>query len=305
MYSVAVLMSTYNGEKYIREQIESVLSQKDVNINLIIRDDGSTDNTISIIKDYLANDNVSFYSGDNLKPAKSFLTMINNVGKFDFYALCDQDDVWDVDKIIVAINKIKQKENNRNVPLLYYSNLRIVDQNLVFFRNSHLKPLIHSNKYKCICEPVVTGCTAVFNYELCSLLKYGVPNYCSMHDTWIYMVASLFGETIYDFEPHINYRQHSNNVIGTQLKPSKIKKIKDSFKRLFNRKLQPRFYTTMNFMSIYGTFLNESDKMKLNKILLYKKNFINTIKLMFDKDLQPTGILKKINFKILVFLRII
>lgn len=103
---VEVLMSTYNGELYIDEQIQSILSQKDVDLNLLIRDDASKDNTIEKIKKYTTRDNVSFYNGKNIGATRSFFDLMNHAGEYEYYCLSDQDDVWDDDKVITAVNKL-------------------------------------------------------------------------------------------------------------------------------------------------------------------------------------------------------
>ena len=114
-------MSTYNGEKYIDEQIDSVLAQKNVRVDLLIRDDGSKDETVRIIKRYCEKfDNIKFYEGPNLKPARSFLNLIETAElNYDYYAFCDQDDVWHEDKLYQAIEKIGKKKDSQK-PILYY-----------------------------------------------------------------------------------------------------------------------------------------------------------------------------------------
>ena len=101
MDKVQVLLSTYNGEKYLQEQIESIIRQEDVEISLLIRDDGSCDKTIEIIENLKRkNSNIIYYSGNNLGPARSFMDLINKSGNFDYYAFSDQDDVWKSKKLI-------------------------------------------------------------------------------------------------------------------------------------------------------------------------------------------------------------
>ena len=148
-YSVCVLMSTYNGEKYIKEQLDSILSQVGVELSVLIRDDGSSDSTLSIIKDYAEqNKNIKYYVGENIKPAQSFIDLIFNSPDADYYALSDQDDVWDKDKLKCAIDLLQA--TNPDKPAMYHSNLRIVDGDLNFYRYAHSSDRVHSNKYFCI-----------------------------------------------------------------------------------------------------------------------------------------------------------
>ena len=202
MKSVCVLLSTYNGEKFLSEQLESLSRQEKVNLSVFIRDDGSSDNTINIIKDYIKKDSrFSYYIGENVGPSKSFIDLIKKSDKYDFYAFCDQDDVWDADKLSVAIEKLNIHDSSK--PNLYFSNLRIVDKDLIFIRNSNTKPLTNKRKYSALIEGMGVGCTMVFNYKT----KILIENYCHnnyyMHDGFLYLLCNILGNIIYDFELHI------------------------------------------------------------------------------------------------------
>lgn len=127
MKKVQVLLSTYNGEKYLKEQIESILKQKEVDIHLLVRDDGSSDSTIKILEE-ISNKNkkITFYKGKNIGPARSFMELLKKSEEADYYSFADQDDIWEENKIISAINKLK----NTNEPELYLSALGIVNEKL-------------------------------------------------------------------------------------------------------------------------------------------------------------------------------
>ena len=104
---VLVLLSSYNGEKYIKEQIDSILTQKNITVKLFIRDDGSTDATRNILKEYEKYSNCVVVFGDNIGAANSFLWLIQNAHSSGYYAFSDQDDIWDRDKLSSAISIIK------------------------------------------------------------------------------------------------------------------------------------------------------------------------------------------------------
>ena len=113
---VSVLMSTYNGEKYLHEQINSILGQQGVEIHLLIRDDGSSDGTVEICKEYAKKYNqITFYQGENLGVGKSFLDLLKHAPDADYYSFADQDDVWLEDKIIRAVTMIKKAEYKKNL----------------------------------------------------------------------------------------------------------------------------------------------------------------------------------------------
>ncbi len=219
MDKVAVLMSTYNGEKYLNEQIDSILAQDGVDVILYIRDDGSSDRTAEIIKDYCNRyNNISFTQGENLGVGNSFMQLVYDSGdEHDYYAFADQDDVWDVDKIKKAIELI----GDSGGPMLYGSNQELID------KNKNKLGLRYSRKYS---MPIqlesifqtnqISGCTFVFNRELKILLseekrrpsKGLLKN--RIHDVWVANVAALYNGIVYDDTPHIKYRQHESNVIG-------------------------------------------------------------------------------------------
>ena len=103
---VLVLMSTYNGEQYLQQQIDSIITQKNVDVELLVRDDGSTDKTIDILKDYQQKGLLSYYAGENLKPQLSFLHLLRHAPECKYYAFADQDDVWLEDKLSSGIEAI-------------------------------------------------------------------------------------------------------------------------------------------------------------------------------------------------------
>ena len=300
---VCVLLSTYNGEKYLREQLDSLVCQENVELKILIRDDGSKDSTLQILKEYSKKDaRITYFVGNNVGPAQSFLDLIIKSPDADYYAFCDQDDVWDKDKLEIAVGFLEKEDNSK--PNMYYSNLRIVDQNLRYYRLSHSAPHVQSNKYSVLTENMATGCTVVFNKTAANYVRSGLPKYCSMHDTWIYMICKFFGKTLYDFDAHISYRQHGNNVVGTYLG----KKTKDIYiariKRLFNRDLQPIYNNACNFYKTFGNLLEAKDKEKVLKIVNYKKSLLNKLSLLFDKEIRASSRNRELRYKLLIILGI-
>ena len=107
---LAVLMSTYNGSKYLRQQLESILNQVcDCEIDIWVRDDGSSDDTLKILREYAAFGRLRWYTGENLKPARSFLDLVKHCPGYDYYAFSDQDDVWYPNKLRDGIDRIKNQ----------------------------------------------------------------------------------------------------------------------------------------------------------------------------------------------------
>lgn len=160
--SVAILLATYNGEKYLVDQIESILSQKNVNVQILVRDDGSIDRTQDILQQYMLQGQLLWYKGKHLNVAKGFIELVKNAPNADYYAFCDQDDIWLDDKLISAISFL-EKENN-HIPLMYYSSTTLVNENLDFIaqHNIHLK----RNDLARFIFNDMSGNTMVFNNEL-------------------------------------------------------------------------------------------------------------------------------------------
>lgn len=131
MYSVSVLMSTYNGAKYVREQIESILSQIGVEVKLTVRDDGSNDLTCEILKEYASLGKIALIKGENVGVSKSFFILLDSSPDCDFYAFSDQDDIWHNDKLLNAVKcmELSQKEKNCENGVLYFCNKNLVDSN--------------------------------------------------------------------------------------------------------------------------------------------------------------------------------
>ena len=221
--SMLVMMSTYNGERYLRDQIDSILIQKDVDVTLFVRDDGSRDQTTSILDAYQAEGKLRWYTGKNLGAAYSFWDLVENGEKqlqdsidlldphYDYYAFADQDDVWDPDKLWCGVRLLE----NRSIsgPVLYYSKKRLVDKNLQPLLQQDWQ--IRSTSLGAnLINAHTSGCTFVMNQSLVRMLRKVHPAFLTMHDSWIARVASAVGTVVYDETPHMSYRQHGDNVVG-------------------------------------------------------------------------------------------
>lgn len=224
-----VLMSTYNGMAYIEEQIESILSQKKCDVHLLVRDDGSTDATLDILKSYEKKGSLTLISDNiNLGPAKSFLKLLEMAPDDGYYAFSDQDDCWNSDKLERALEMLTQAEEN-NMPLVYYSNSDVVDQNL----NSTGKK-VYSGKQKPTLERVlcgygIQGCTMVLNKALRDIfLSVDMSKErIGMHDFFLCDLCMVCGgKILYDDFSTMKYRQHESNVVGYDVNATRLNKIK-------------------------------------------------------------------------------
>lgn len=210
---IAILMSSYNGERYIRQQIDSILNQRGAfELELWVRDDGSTDSTRDILEDYAAQGLLRWYTGDNLKPAHSFLDLLKHCSGYDFYAFADQDDVWKPEKIAAGLAALKEVTG----PALYFANAELVDQDLNSLGRNVYRKSPALDFYTLSCAGGLLGCTMVFNRQLAQLVQDApMPGRIVMHDYYLAVVCKLFdGTIIYDPTAYMGYRQHGKNVVG-------------------------------------------------------------------------------------------
>ena len=218
---IAILMATYNGEKYICQQIDSILSQTCKDWELYIHDDGSTDNTIAAVESYVEKypDKIHLIDGKSTGGAKyNFFYLFGQV-EAPYYMTCDQDDVWLDKKIELTYDKMLTIENKADVPCLVYTELRVVDSEL----NTIADTMSGYQSLDChkrtinqfILQNSVTGCTMMVNMALRDKMLHitDIDN-TIMHDWWAALVAAQFGKTAFIDEPTILYRQHGDNSLG-------------------------------------------------------------------------------------------
>lgn len=208
---VVVLMSTYQGERFVNEQLQSILSQLPPRGQIIVRDDGSLDRTADVVAT-LDDDRITLIRGKNLGFGPSFLTLLTLVPPdADMVMFSDQDDVWLQGKIGRAWQHLGKLGDRAG---LYGSAQMLVDTQL---RPLHPTPpwLRGPSLANALTENIITGCTAAINRPAIELLqRAGVPAGVHFHDWWLYLVVSAFGTVVYDDQPTLLYRQHGGNVIG-------------------------------------------------------------------------------------------
>ncbi len=279
MSKVLVLMSTYNGERYIEEQLQSITNLQDVEFDIFVRDDGSKDHTHKILNSWQDNSKLKWYTGENLKSAKSFMDLLMKAPSTDYYAFADQDDVWEEDKLYSAVLLLEQSPCD--VPALYFSQTQLVDENLNSIETKKIKP--ECTFYESLMVNYATGCTFVFNHKLLELVRKYSPEYLSMHDYWLYHLCLAVGGNIY-FDPvsHIKYRQHSNNVIGLS------KGWKQSQKLRWKRTVEKECERSNTIIELYKGYKKEIKPEYLpviKSIVNYKHSIKDLVYLIFNRRL--------------------
>lgn len=203
-----ILLSTYNGEAYIKEQLESLLSQTYRNLEIAIRDDGSTDRTVEIIEGF-QDDRIRLERGGNVGYPEGFFQLLLNNPEGDYFFFCDQDDKWRKDKVERAVSMLGQKGNGH--PVLYASAFEYCDEELHCLRRSHaVKP---GWKLKDVCYECLTwGFTMAMNRCARDLMAEKLPPGRGAKDGWLLLICTALGEVIYDERPTAWYRRHGKTT---------------------------------------------------------------------------------------------
>lgn len=264
MEKVDILLATYNGEKYLQDQIESILNQTYTDFRLLISDDGSNDKTVEIINEYSKKDDriVVFAQKENVGVVKNFEFLMKQVSS-NYFMFSDQDDIWKKDKIEKSVKKLEEGYG------LVYSDLEVVDNDLNIMYESYWKLKGFEKKIKkynnfesLYLNNFITGCT-IISKKIYIEKVLPIPkntNYI-LHDYWLPLIISQNDKIAYIDEPLIKYRQHKNNKIGSQKKSDSLKSL-DEIRELF---LQVK-------IEHFTTFIENEDKFDEKHRALNKKS---------------------------------
>lgn len=220
---VLILMAAFNGERFIAEQIESIRRQTLSRWRLIVRDDGSSDDTSNIVRGFSRMDHrIRLIEDDpvRLGPAGNFnrLMELSRHESEPYIAFADQDDLWEVDKLNFQVQDIRRMEERYGVdrPLLVHCDLKIVNENSApvhrsFARFQHIPHPETQDLRTLLIQNVAVGNTILFNRPLLDL-AVPIPDAAHMHDWWLALCAALFGALAYNPRQLVGYRIHSQNV---------------------------------------------------------------------------------------------
>ncbi|WP_082893483.1 glycosyltransferase family 2 protein [Rufibacter ruber] len=218
---VSIAMATYNGEKFLEEQLASIFNQTHPNLEVVVCDDISTDRTIDILQQYALTHNLKYtVNRERLGVVQNFSNAIS-MASGDYVALADQDDVWLPTKIENSLQKLLllERQSSPLTPALVFTDLQVVDEQLQPLYPSYWEfmKLNPSNWYlnRILVENVMTGCTALMNKPLLEI-ALPIPNQALMHDTWLLLTAASFGKVSFLQERTVLYRQHPQNVVGAR-----------------------------------------------------------------------------------------
>lgn len=222
---VVVLLGTFNGARYLQQQLESIAEQTHGNWRLIVADDGSQDDTLAIVRGFATDhpDRVQIVPGDPTGSARdNFFRLLRVAGPAPYFAFCDQDDIWTGDKLERLTRHCRQIEaQHPDQPCLVYSDLGVVDSQLRVINPSFMSQIgAHPNAITTktlLAENAIPGCAMLFNSALADVfLNYEFDEKRAiMHDWWIALLASAVGRIAHVPEPLVKYRQHATNTLGS------------------------------------------------------------------------------------------
>lgn len=298
MKKVIILMSTYNGDQYVEDQIESILSQTYKNIDILVRDDGSNDQTLTILKRYESEGKLTLIEGVNKGFIGSFFELIQKAPSADYYAFCDQDDIWKKEKIERAVELLEQKSDD--LPLLYFSDYDFYDQDMNFVGRckSHKRgPSFRNSLVDCIS----LGISCVFNSNAYMKMKLNIPKHSCGHDWWVYMLCAGLGEVIYDQTTNIQYRRHSSNVSpgGKGFIEFQIWRIKKFLVNDYFSKIRDQL---REFDQIYGNELEENKHKELRLFTNQNHHWRNKLKKVFARKPYRQGVADEAMLRVMFLL---
>lgn len=268
---VAILLSTYNGEKYLPELLDSICKQTYENIELIIRDDGSADETISCIENREYPFPIQVFNGDNLGFCKSFISLLETANA-DYYSFADQDDIWYPEKIEKAVEWLETQQETE--PLLYHCGYDIIDDE----KNKIGEFLFSDENFdfrRSLTENHYSGFCMVINNSLRELILQGDPEKYVFHDWWAAILVQAFGVAHFDSNICAAHRAHKYNVTRQTL----LRKMKWFFDGLFRGSDTKR--RNMEFCRLFGDSIKDKDKKILSLFCDTHYHFAHAVKKAF------------------------
>ena len=300
MKSVQVLLSSYNGEKYIARQIDSILAQESVDIHLLIRDDGSKDGTRAILSDYESRfpERIKVVTGDNLGYKKSFLTLIRLAGDYDYYAFADQDDYWLSDKESSSIAEMET--DPEDIPKLAQVDFVVTDENL--------KPVVPAPVHPELCVEehdriyvgeFFQGCLMTWNRKAMELLKSYTPKGDYSHDHWIGKVIYLLGRVYFVPQKEMDYTRHGDNTsVSNDLMRTRWLRVK----ALFSGGKSVYYNMGQDLLDGYRSLLSPHDFRMCEDFARYKHSFSAKRRLLMNGNLRRTSFMATVLYKFCILI---
>jgi len=286
---VLVLMSTYNGERFLREQIDSILMQEGVDVSLLVRDDGSTDGTCDILAGYDEQyRNVDWKRAENVGFVKSFSALVkmaaNSDIDVDYYAFADQDDIWMPQKLATACHVLATKDDSK--PNLFTSNSMQVDAEGRELEPFHKGPEPKFRKGNVLVFGTEQGCSMVFNKKAVEIYSEHEPS-LTWHDRWMYHICYFMGSVTYDHQSLFYYRRHEKNALANHKagslegEPSKIVRV---YRILFvEPPVTNHVEMAQEFYDNFASRLTKEDQKLFRRFIACRKSWVSKIYMLFSR----------------------
>lgn len=290
MCKILIFMLTYNGAKYIKTQIDSILEQEDVDVTLSIRDDGSTDQTPDILNEYKRKypNKIQLFLDSNYGIALGQKRLFDNsvIDGYDYYAYSDHDDKWMPNKLSESI-KMLEGTDKSDIPTLYFSNLSVTDENLNFRFYAYDKKDVAGTYNACLPEFYASMNTFVFNRAALDMYRNHLGRPYFYGDVWFYVQCAFVGRIIYDNRSFILFRRTGNNASGDReqgikLWRTRLKKIK----RIVFEEPMMRHDMAEDLLEFYDNQLSKEKKAILCRIKNYPDSLKNKILLITDHNIR-------------------
>lgn len=276
-----VLLCTYNGEQYLREQLDSIFAQEGVETHIRCADDCSTDGTVAILEEYRSRypERFDYHINEhNKRFTYNFLDLFFSTADtdYDYYAFCDQDDYWLPEKLRAAIDRLAEAEPHPN-GRLYCSNLTVADEQLhPLGQQESARMLRRTTLHTVKCENIATGCTIVMDAAFHRHALRHYPQGILLHDYWLFLIAVFTARAVYDENAYILYRQHGTNQIG-----SNKKKFSAAGFRKFTH-MKSKYPALMGeLVRGYGDMIPDGDRRDMITIRDYRRRLGCRMKLLF------------------------
>lgn len=297
---VDILLAACNGEKFLKQQIDSILNQTYPNIRLIIRDDASSDATPTIIQSYIEKypQRIIFIQENERQGVKCNFSKLMEYSTAPYIMFSDQDDVWMPQKVQVTLDQMENLEHKHGFhPYLVHSDLVVVDKDLKilnpsFWRYANLNPHQAVTINRLLNQNVVTGCTVMINHLLLEIAR-PIPEEAFMHDWWMALAAAAFGKISFIQEPTMYYRQHGSNALGAQ-KFGSIKNLKANFQKLMNKNVR-KFQQATSFYHRYYELFDQEQRAVLKTFLdLQRGSWLEKRKMIVKHGFYKQGFLRNV-----------
>lgn len=275
---IEILLATYNGERFLTEQIESITSQSFTDYQILASDDNSSDCTFEILRSYesVLGEKIRVVQSNTHSAKENFYNLLD-MADAEYIALCDQDDFWERDRLKKSLKAVQRLERRygKETPILVHSDLEIVDENLnsqnkkmseLTGINEAIKYAKEESKYlytistkesfsRYLVENNITGNTVIINKALLDIYKR--PKVSFMHDWWLGIIAFTFGKVGYLNECLVKYRQHGSNELGAK-NPLELSNIRKRNKQRIRENYDCMFAQVEEFLLLYKNELGKS-----------------------------------------------